>query len=302
MNVVLAGGSGSLGQRLADDLAARGFAVVILTRAPRDASRHREVRWDGRTIGPWAGELAGSILINLAGELVDRRPTPANVDLLRRSRVEPTRALVEASGTQERAPVLWLQMSTLAIYGDAGEAEVDETHPPAAGPPQMAGVARAWEAALVGAVADRTVVLRTGLVLDLGTPVVNRLARLTRWGLGGRIGPGDQWVSWIHMHDFLRAVRFLVDDATLAGVVHVTSPNPIRNRDMMRALRTAFRRPWSPPTPTPLVHVGAARMRSAPALALTGRRCVPARLLERGFGFDEPDFAHALGDLVRRDG
>jgi uncharacterized protein (TIGR01777 family) len=298
MHVVIAGGSGSLGRRLAEDLAAHGSDVVILTRTPREGSRHRQVHWDGRTVGPWAAELGGSLLINLAGELVDRRPTTANVELLRRSRVEPTRALVEASSSAECAPKLWLQMSTLAIYGDAGEAVVDETYPPAAGPPQMAGVARAWEAAVEGAVAERVVVLRTGLVIDRGTPILDRLSKLTRWGLGGRIGPGGQWVSWIHVRDFLRAVRFLVDAAPLDGVVHVTSPNPIRNRDMMQALRRAFRRPWSPPTPTPLVHVGAALMRSDPALGLTGRRCVPARLLEHRFRFDEPDFVHALAGLV----
>jgi len=190
MKLVMAGGTGSLGRRVAADFRCRGFEVVVLTRSPRPDLDLRQVVWDGRTVGAWAAELEGAIVLNLAGELVDRRPTPKNIELLRRSRVEPTQALVEASRTLSSPPALWLQMSTLAIYGDAGEDVVDEDHPPAAGPPQMAGVARAWEHAVEGAKAERLVVLRTGIVLDTGTPAFERLAKLTRFGLGGRVGSG----------------------------------------------------------------------------------------------------------------
>ena len=130
-------------------------------------------------------------------------------------------------------------MSTLAIYGDAGAGRDRRRPSRADGPPQMAGVARPWEQAVAERAADRLVVLRTGIVLDRGTPAFERLATLTRFGLGGRIGRGDQWVSWIHVDDFLRAVRFLCDQPAIDGVVHVTSPNPVQNRDMMAALRVA---------------------------------------------------------------
>lgn len=296
--VVIAGGAGALGRRLAADAAGRGDEVVILTRSRRPDIVHRQVEWDGRTVGPWASELAGATVINLAGELVDRRPTARNVELLRRSRVDPTRALVDASARVTEPPALWLQMSTLAIYGDAGQGVVDETHPVADGPPQMAGVARPWEEAAAGAVTDRLVILRTGIVLDRGTPAFDRLARLTRSGLGGRISTGDQWISWIHIEDLLRAIGFLRGRADLDGVVHLTAPEPIRNRDMMPSLRRALRRPWSPPTPKPLVHAGALLMRTDPALALTGRRCVPRRLTEAGFDFEHPTFDDALADLT----
>jgi uncharacterized protein (TIGR01777 family) len=298
VKVVIAGGSGSLGRRLADDLRQRGAEIVVLTRVRRPDLRHRQVVWDGRTVGAWAAELEGSVVVNLAGELVDRRPTAANIELLRRSRVEPTRALVGAAAGLASPPVLWLQMSTVAIYGDAGEAELDEGHLPADGPPQMAGVAKAWERAVEGAAAERVVVLRTSLVLDRGTPAFERLASLTRLGLGGRIGTGDQWTSWIHVDDFLRAVRFVADHPALDGVVHVTAPEPIRNRDMMAVLRSALHRPWSPPTPKPLVHTGAWLLRTDPALALTGRRCLPRRLIEAGFEFDHPRFDGAITDLL----
>ena len=298
MKVVIAGGTGSVGRRLADDFARRGDDVTILTRSPRAKLDHRQVRWDGRTAGSWAVELEGAIVVNLAGELVDRRPTAKNVELLRRSRVEPTKALVEAASRLETRPPLWLQMSSLAIYGDAGEGLVDEQHPVADGPPQMPGVARPWEQAVQGAATDRLVIMRTGIVLDHGTPAFDRLVHLTKLGLGGRISTGEQWISWIHVDDFLRAVRFIRDHDEIVGIVHVTAPNPVRNRDMMAALRNALRRPWSPPTPKPLVHLGALVVRTDPALALTGRRCLPTRLLDAGFDFNHPTFDSALQDLL----
>jgi uncharacterized protein len=298
MKIVLAGGTGSLGRRVADDFARRNHEVVILTRSRRPAIPHRQVEWDGRTVGPWAGELEGAILLNLAGELVDRRPTTRNIDNLRQSRVEPTRALARAAAELATPPPLWLQMSTLAIYGDAGQDVIDEQHPPADGPPQMAGVARPWEEAAQGVAANRVVVLRTGIVLDQGTPAFDRLTHLTRLGLGGRIGRGDQWTSWIHIDDYLAALHFVCDHQALEGIVHLTAPDPMQNRELMAALRASLHRPWSPPTPKPLVHLGALLMGSDPALALTGRRCVPHRLLDAGFTFDHPTFDDALADLL----
>lgn len=254
MKVVIAGGAGGLGRRLAGDCARHGDEVTILTRRPRQEIAHRQVTWDGRTVGPWRSELEGAIVVDLAGELVDKRPTTKNIELLRRSRVEPTRALVEAASTLTTPPPVWLQMSTLAIYGDAGQGIVDEDHPVADGPPQMPGVAGPWEQAVAGAATGRLVIMRTGIVLDHDTPVLDRLSRLTKLGLGGRISSGTQWISWIYVADFLSAVRFIREHDDIDGIVHVTAPNPIQNRDMMATLRTAVRRPWSPPTPKPLVH------------------------------------------------
>jgi uncharacterized protein (TIGR01777 family) len=298
VKIVLAGGSGSLGRRLAADLSPRGHDVVVLTRSPQASSPFRQVAWDGATVGPWAPELEWAAVINLAGALVDRRPTQANVEMLTRSRVEPIRALAAAAATLTTAPAVWIQASTLAIYGDAGEAVLDESSPPADGPPQMAGVARAWEAAAAEVPAARRVLMRTGIVLDRGTPAMDRLTGLVRWGLGGRIAGGRQWVSWIHIIDFLAVVRRALDDENLSGVVHVTSPNPVRNAELMATLRTVLHRPAAPPTPAALVRLGARILRTDPALALTGRRCVPARLLAADFRFAYPTLDAALEDLL----
>jgi uncharacterized protein (TIGR01777 family) len=300
MKVVLAGGSGALGRRIAADLSSRGDEVVVLTRRPDKNAPHREVDWDGATAGPWVRELSGAVVVNLAGEIVDRRPTPDSVQLLTSSRVGPTRALALATSGLNTPPITWLQSSTLAIYGDGGDQVLDETAPVADGPPQMAGVARAWEAAAHNLCAERVVIMRTGVVFARDTPALDRLAGVTRWGLGGRIANGRQWVSWLHIADFLSVVRELIDTPTLSGVVHVTSPNPVRNGDLMAALRKVLHRPPAPPTPAFVVRFGSVFLRTDPALALLGRRCVPTRLLDAGFDFQHPNIAEALTDLLRR--
>ncbi|RNL82189.1 TIGR01777 family oxidoreductase [Halostreptopolyspora alba] len=298
MKIVLAGGSGALGRRIAEDLAARGHEIVVLSRSPRPGSAFRQVKWDGETVGPWASELSGAVVVNLAGELVDRRPTAAGIELLTSSRVAPTEALAKAAADAAEPPSVWIQMSTLAIFGDAGERVIDETSPVADGPPQMAGVARAWEAAAAGVRATRRVTLRTSVVLDRDTPALSRLTGLARWGLGGRVGSGRQWVSWLHIGDFLAVVRRALTDPDMSGIVHVTSPNPVRNAELMATLRRQFRRPPAPPTPEPLVRLGAVVLRTDPLLALTGRHCVPTRLTESGFEFGHPRLAPALANLV----
>ena len=168
----------------------------------------------------------------------------------------------------------------------------------------MAGVARAWEASAIHAPARRQVILRTSIVLDQHTPALDRLAGLVRAGLGGRVGSGQQWFSWIHVEDWLRiAVDLLEGQApagALSGVVVATAPEPVRNEELMRTLRTVLRRPPSPPTPEWAVKVGALLLRTDPALGLTGRRAVPSRLLEVGFPFSQPHLEAALRDLLGR--
>jgi NAD dependent epimerase/dehydratase family enzyme len=126
--------------------------------------------------------------------------------------------------------------------------------------------------------------------------VLDRLALLVRIGAGGRIATGKQWVSWIHVRDMLRALRFVFESDT-DGILNVTSPEPVRNETLMGELRRHLRRPWSPPVPAPLVHVGAWLIGTDPALALTGRRCIPERLQEKGFTFTCPRLVDALDDL-----
>ena len=277
LKVVLAGGSGSLGRRIAADLGGRGHDVVVLTRRVNPALGVRQVRWDGRTLGDWAAELDGvnTAVINLAGKLVDCRPTPGNIAELRDSRVLATRALVEASRQLKTPLAHWIQASTTAIWSDAGETRCDETTPLPTGLPQMTGVAEPWEQAFEGANTHHGVILRTAVVLDPDSPALTRLIGLTKYGLGGRVGTGRQWFSWIHLSDWLGIVRAclgLTPGVTIpSGVLVAAADHPVRNRDLMATLRRQLHRPAAPPTPAALVKLGAVVLRTDPALGLTGR-------------------------------
>ncbi len=284
--------------------------MVVLARRPDPGARHREVGWDGHSPGPWWSELGDprrTAVVNLAGRLVDARPTPATIAALRSSRVEPTRALVAASRSAGQPLARWVQASTTAIWADAGESRITEaTAVPtgAAALPQMTGVAVPWEEAAADAYTDHGVVLRTSIVLMPHSPAVERLPLLARLGVGGRIGSGRQWVSWIHIDDWLAVVRMALglEAPTLeGGVVVAAAPHPVRNVDLMAALRRVARRPrLAPPTPGWLVRVGAVALRTDPALALTGRHCTSEVLRTNGYRFAYPDLDSVLADVAAR--
>ncbi|WP_181310791.1 NAD-dependent epimerase/dehydratase family protein [Nocardioides campestrisoli] len=305
LKCVIAGGSGSLGRPLADHLAQQGHEVVVLTRRPSPDLGHRQVRWDGRTVGGWVEELAEprrTAVVNLAGELVDRSPTPANARLLLDSRVRPTHVLVEASRLGAEPLAHWVQASTTAIWSDGGERRITESTPlPEPGLPQMTGVARPWEAASDGAHTSHRVLLRTSLVLQPGSPLLTRLSGVTRAGLGGRLGSGRQWISWIHVDDWLRVVAACLDLVPgvriPSGPLVASSDRPLRNAEMMAALRAHYRRPVGLPAPGFAVRVGARVLGSDPALALTGRHCTSQVLERAGWSFDVPTFQDALARI-----
>lgn len=305
--VVIAGGSGSLGRLLAARLLGLGHDVRIITRRHDPLLPFDQVLWDGQTVGDWTDVLrseheAGVALVNLAGKLVDVRPTRDNIAALRSSRVDSTRALVEASRGLDRPLVAWLQASTTAIWSDAGERRITETSAlPEPGLPQMTGVARPWEEATEGAATDHLVLLRTSIVLDRHAPALQILTRLTRAGLGGRVGTGYQWFSWIHHEDWVRvAIAALGLDPQVSipdGPLVAAAPRPLRNADLMAALRRHLHRPAAPPTPAPLLRIGAIGLRSDPALALTGRHCTSQVLADAGFTFVHPDIDSALDEI-----
>lgn len=296
--VLIAGGSGSLGLAIANSLQVQGHEVFILTRSHKPNFPYEQLLWNGKTLGSNAKDIfKSSILINLAGELVDRVPTQKNIELLTSSRVDPTRALANASREYGK-PKLWLQMSTLAIYGDAGEQTLTEDSLPADGPAQMAGVAKAWEAEVDETLAERLVIMRTAVVLQANTPALNRLVTITKMFMGGQVGNGRQWFSWIHYNDFLNAIDFLIKE-DVSGIVHLTSPKPVRNKDLMASLRKTLKRGFALPTPKLAITVGAWLVfRTDPQLALTGRKALPTKLLKQGFVFEHPELDGALEDLI----
>ena len=297
--LVIAGGSGFLGRALAVAAAGRGYEVVVLSRAAGVVvAGARVVEWDGRTRGAWMKELEGAeALVNLAGKNVNCRYTKEALAEIDGSRVVSTRVLGDAVHGCVVPPRVWVQASTLAIHGDAGDRWCDEEAPLGEGVPVR--TARRWERAFAESPTPRTrrVVLRISFVLGRDEGALATMARVARWGLGGAVGSGRQFVSWIHVADMTRVLMRAVEDAAMSGVYVATSPEPVRNETFMRQLRGVLGRPWAPRTPAWLVRLGCWVLRTEPVLALTGRRGDPRRLEEAGFTFRFPTLGEALADL-----
>ena len=297
--IVIPGGSGFLGQALAARLLERGDEVVILSRGEgQRVEGTRTVVWDAESIGPWTSELDGAdAVVHLTGRRVDVRGTKRNIDELISSRVQPVRVMGEAIERCATPPRVWVQSSSLAVYGDGGDAVLDEhSTPTGIGPREMVTVCLAWEGAFrqASAAVERTVLLRMGIGLGgRDDPATAKLAQLVRFGLGGRVGSGRQWVSWVGLEDLLTAMILAIDDDTMTGIYHVTSPNPVTNAEMMSTYRRLLGRRIGLPSPAWLARIGAPILGSSASLALTGRRVVPTRLLKRGFTFEQPDFEQA---------
>jgi uncharacterized protein (TIGR01777 family) len=299
--VVLAGGSGFLGQALAKVLIGKGYEVVVLTRgADRERIGIRYLHWDAETLGDWSQSIEGAkALVNLTGRSVNCRHTPEHRREIMESRVNSVRVLREAVSRCAQPPEVWIQASSLAIYGDPGDRWCDDDAPHADGFSEE--VCKRWEGEFenIETPGLRKVVMRIGIVLDADSGALPVLARLTRFFLGGRVGHGRQYVSWIHIADLTRMFVAAIERPEISGVFNVTGPNPVTNAVFMRELRRALYRPWSPPVPAWATRIGAFFLRTEPSLALTGRRCRPKRFLENGFRFEFPELRGALADLYR---
>ncbi|MFI7294520.1 TIGR01777 family oxidoreductase [Streptomyces sp. NPDC050121] len=313
MKIVLPGGTGQVGSVLRRALTAAGHEVVVLSRRPMGRSEAGgEVAWDGRTLGPWTEAIDGSdVVVNLAGRSVSCRYTPVNLKAMMDSRVDSARVVGEAIAAAARPPGVWLQMSTATVYAHRFDAPNDEATGVIGGSePGVPGywgysvdIATAWEREQEQADTPHTrkVALRSAMVMspDRGG-VFDVLLRLARLGLGGPVAGGAQYVSWIHDHDFVRAVEFLVARDDLAGPVNLAAPAPLPHRAFMRALRRAWGVPVGLPATKWMAELGAFALRSDTELLLKSRRVVPGRLLDAGFAFEHPEWPEAAADLVRR--
>jgi len=307
--IVIAGGSGFLGQALATHFLKAKWAVVILTRSPGQTGlAGRQVGWDARTLGDWVKEVEGSAaVINLTGKSVNCRYNARNRKEIFESRINSTRVLGEAIGQCVQPPPVWLNASTATVYrhtfGDPWD-ESGQTEATAEAKDRFSvEVAWAWEKALNDATTPRTrkVTLRLAMVLGLGKnsvfPVLRRLSRL---GLGGRMGNGRQFVTWIHETDCCRAVNWLIRHDDFQGPVNLTAPNPIPNAEMTRTLREVCGVPFGLPASDWMLEVGAFVLRTETELLIKSRRVIPGRLLKSGFEFQFPSIREAFEDLTER--
>lgn len=306
--VVIAGGSGLLGTLLARRFHDGGAEVTVLSRHPKLAPWH-VVEWDGHSLDAWAGEINGAdAVINLAGRSVDCRYTAANREEILKSRIDSTRVLRKAIAIASNPPKVWLQMSTATIYAHRTDAANDEfTGIIGGSEPDVPeawrfsiDVAKKWEAEVNSAAVPRTrrVILRTAMVMaPQRGGAFGTLRNLVRLGLGGRAASGQQYISWIHHLDFVRAIDFLIGRDDISGVVNIAAPEPLTNADFMRALREACGVRFGLPPAQWMLTLGAWALRSETELILKSRRVVPARLLQRGFDFAYPSWPDAARDL-----
>ena len=300
--VVIAGGAGFLGRALARTLAQAGREVVILSRraAPADGLIRTEV-WDGQTVVEWARELNGAAaVVNLTGRSVACLYTAENRREIIASRVNSVRAIAQACERCDESPPVLVQAASLAIYGDPGDRICEEDAPHGTG--FSVDVCEAWEGEFFANGAPggaRRVALRIGFVLGRDGGALRQLAKLARWFVGGAAGSGRRYISWLHIDDFCAMVRWAIENPEAEGAYNATGLTPVTNAEFMRALRAALGRPWSPPTPVWAVKLGARFiMRADASLALTGRRCMPRRLLDEGFVLQHHDLNATLRKLL----
>jgi uncharacterized protein (TIGR01777 family) len=301
VKVIVAGGTGLIGSALVAELARDHDEVVVLTRQSPASVRLpagvRAARWDGRTAAGW-GELVegATAVVNLAGENVGAgRWTAARKQRLRASRLDAGAAIVAAIERAADPPAVLIQASGISIYGDRGEAEIDEAAP--AGEDFLARLAVEWEAstAAVERRGVRRAILRTALVLAPRGGALPRLLLPLRLFAGGPLGDGRQGFPWIHLSDEVRAIRFLIERRDLAGPLNLVAPQTLAQRDFCRAAARALRRPCWLPAPAFALRLVLGEMAE---MVLTGQRAVPRRLAAAGFAFRFPAVDAALADLL----
>jgi uncharacterized protein (TIGR01777 family) len=300
MRVLVTGASGMIGSALCDALLARGDEVVGLSRDPEKARQSNPTvhwfAWQATLERPPAEAFEGvEGIVNLIGEPINQRWNEESKRRIIESRRASTHNLVQAIGALQDRPGVLVSQSAIGYYGDRGEALVDESTGP--GSDFAAEVCVEWEKAAHEA--DdllRVVVVRTGLLLDPGGGLLKQLLTPFKLGVGGPIGGGDQYMSWIHIDDEIALLLWALDDEQVSGTLNATAPNPVTNRELSKALGRVLKRPAVVPVPGVALNVMLGR-----ELAETvkdGQRVLPRRALDLGFTFKHPDLEPALRDLL----
>jgi uncharacterized protein len=300
--LILPGGAGYLGRALTEHFVAQGWEVVVLSRQEwPDRERVRFVDWDGATLGDWAGEFEGAAaVVNLAGRSVNCRYNTANKREIYMSRLLSTTAVGQAIAACREPPPVWVNASSATIYRHALDRPMDEATGEI-GSGFSVAVCRRWEKTLFDAPTPHTrrVALRTAIVFGKGEGgAMEAFLGLVRKGLGGTLGRGDQFVSWVHAADFAGSVQWILEHPELAGPVNCASPNPVRNTEFMRTLREVCDQPFALPVNRGMLEIGAFLLGTETELLLKSRRVVPGKLLASGYRFQFPAWRTAAAEIV----
>lgn len=305
MRIVVAGGTGFIGRQLCERLANAGHAVTVLTRDPEKARARvyhavKIVSWQG--FRGQADELSkaldgSEVVINLAGApIADGRWTPQTRELLRKSREGTTTAIVTTMAKLKARPVLLINASAIGFYGPRGDEELTEDS--SSGDGFLPSLCREWEGAARAAerLGVRVVTPRFGVVLGKDGGALAKMLPIFRLGLGGPLGHGKQWMSWIHRDDLIELLLFLMEQA-VSGPVNATAPHPVTNEEFSKVLGQALGRPAFLRTPGFVMKLAFGDM--AEELLLTGQRVIPQKAQSLGFHFRFPFLAGALHDILQ---
>ncbi len=301
MKIFMTGGTGFVGSFLSRELALQGYDVTILTRSKTPpAPAHTRISYltgNPTVEGDWMAKVPEhDWIINLAGASVFAYWTEKKKKEIYDSRILTTRNLVKAIAAGGGRQVL-CSTSAPGYYGDRGEETLTEDSPP--GDDFLGRVARDWEAEALKAQEQgiRVVITRFGIVLGKGGGILAQLVPLFKAFVGGPVGSGEQWFSWIHQMDQVRAYLFLFEHPEISGPVNFTAPNPVRNRELAKALGRALGRPSFMRAPAFLMRLV---MGELAEVVLTGQKIIPKKLLDAGFEFLFPTIDLALTDLLRK--
>jgi len=301
--VIVSGATGFIGTVLCRELAARGYAIVVLSRTPGKGAAHfgsqvKFVGWDAQSAAGWSEYAEGAQgIINLTGEnIAAGRWTWERKEKILQSRLAAGRAIDEVLGQVSTKPRVVIQASGIGYYGNRGDELLNENS--SSGTGFLAEVARDWERSTARAenMGIRHVVIRTGIVLGPDGGFLSRVLLPFRLFMGGHMGSGRQWLSWIHIKDEVDAICFLLERPDLHGPFNLCSPNPLAARDFFRTLGKAMGRPSWLPVPGYALRIMFGQM--AEELILSGQRALPKRLLAAGFSFRYPEAEMALQNLV----
>ena len=296
--IIIAGGSGFLGQVLENYFNKKGYKIKILT---RNTKKNNDVFWNGRDLGNWANELeTAEILINLTGKSVDCRYNEKNKKLIYNSRIDSTNILGLAINLCEIPPKIWINSSTATIYKHTLKKGMTEEKGEIGDDFSM-NIAKSWEETFYNIVNPKTrkIVLRTSIVMGKNGGALIPLKNLTKIGLGGKHGNGNQKVSWIHELDFARAIEFLIKNKKLQGNFNLSVPKPTDNKTLMKIIREALKMPFGVSHPKWLLDFGAKLIGTETELVLKSRNVIPKRLLDAGFVYKYTNFKNALQDLIK---
>lgn len=291
MRILLTGGTGFIGRPLKHELLLSDHELTVLTRLSREGSEKLEyIRWnplEEMDLSPLVNKA--DVVVNLAGEsIIEKKWTKEQKEILLKSRTNPTRILVEAINNATKKPKKFISASAIGIYGDRSNEELTENS--SLGNDFLAEICKAWESIAMKAQTNVTI-LRIGIVLDKSGGALKKMLPPFKFFLGGPLGSGEQWMPWISLKDVLGVIKFIIENDNVSGILNLTSPKPVTNKEFSSTLGKVLFRPSLLPAPTFALKL---LLGERSSLLLSSQKAIPQKLIQYGYEFKDPELEEAL--------